>query len=176
MCTGAEIALIAAAVVSATATVAQADAAANEAKAQGLLRQQQAERQRELARLQEERQRRDSERLQGRQRAFLAASGVDPAAGSALLLQENLARDAEFNALLTRAQGEADARALDYQARLDRQRARNLRTAGYLNAGTTLLTKGGQVYASQPSAPPSTSAPAPAVQSFLYHNYRTPYD
>lgn len=145
MCTGTEIALIAAA-ASATATVAQAEAAAKEAKAQAAFRQQQAERQREIARIQEERQRRDSERLKGAQRARLAASGVDPAAGTALLLQENLAGDSEYNALLTRAQGAADAQALDYQAQLDRLRGRNGRTAGYLNAGTTLLNAGSKNY------------------------------
>lgn len=141
------IALVTAAVVAAASAIAQGKAAANQAKAQGALHQSQAERQREIARLQETRQRRDAERVQGSQRARLAASGIDPAAGTALMQQESLAGESEFNALLTRAQGEGDARSLDFQAQLDRLRGRNARTAGYLNAGTTLLTRGGNAYA-----------------------------
>jgi hypothetical protein len=133
-------ALAAAAAMSATAAIAQGEAAASEAKAQAALRDQQAQRQREVAAFQEERARRDAERVQGAQRARLAATGVDPAAGTALLLQEELAGQSEFNALLARAQGEGDARLTEHQARIDRLRGRNARTAGYLRAGTTLLT------------------------------------
>ena len=134
------VAMAAAAAMSATAAIAQGRAAANEAKAQAALRDQQAQRQREVAAFQEERTRRDAERVQGAQRAHLAAAGVDPAAGTALLLQEELAGQSEFNALLARAQGDGEAQLVEHQARIDRLRGRNAQTAGYLRAGTTLLT------------------------------------
>jgi hypothetical protein len=138
-------AIIAAAALSATAAIAEGRAAANEAKAQAALRDQQARRQREVAAYQEDRTRRDAERVQGAQRARLAASGIDPAAGTALLLQEELAGQSELNALLARAQGEGDARLLEFQANVDRLRGRNARTTGYLRAGSTLLSAGSRV-------------------------------
>jgi hypothetical protein len=136
------VTLAATAAANAAAAVQQGRAAASEAMAQAALRDQQAERQRALAAFQEDRARRDAERLQGAQRARFAAAGVDPAAGTALLLQEELAGQSEFNALLARAQGEGEARLIEHQANIDRLRGRNARTAGYLRAGTTLLSAG----------------------------------
>lgn len=64
---------------------------------------QQAETQRALAKAEEQKLRRRQSRNLSALSAQLAARGLDPSAGSALLLQENSAAESEFDALLARA-------------------------------------------------------------------------
>lgn len=73
---------------------------ASGAKMQAELARRQAERERQIGAMQAQQQRERSKRTEGTQRALLAARGGDTGTGSALLVQEELAEEGEFNARL----------------------------------------------------------------------------
>ncbi|MGB0574681.1 MAG: hypothetical protein ACPGPC_00775 [Alphaproteobacteria bacterium] len=75
-----------------------------------------AERERQLNIAQNRLLRSDQSRGRSRNQAVLAARGIDPSAGSALLIQEDIAARNEFESLLARAQGLQSSIALDQQA------------------------------------------------------------
>ena len=112
---------------------------ASGAKMQAELARRQAERERQIGAMQAQQQRERSKRTEGTQRALLAARGGDTGTGSALLVQEELAEEGEFNARL--AENNAAARASQFEAEnvLQQARARQIRSAGLMRAGTTLL-------------------------------------
>lgn len=87
---------------------------------------------RKLARERERISRRESALMLGRQRAVAAAQG-STMEGSPLMVLEDTAAEAELEALHIREGGAARAAALIKQGR-------NAQTAGYLQAGDTLLT------------------------------------
>ena len=97
---------------------------------------------------------REMSRQQSSLLASLSASGADPSAGTPLLIQAMQASEAEMDRLMIAYQGQiASGRALS-QGNMDRlqaniygQRAKNEATAGYLKAGTSLLTGFGQYFA-----------------------------
>ncbi len=103
---------------------------------------QNAGRERELAQLAADDKRREGSRLAATQRARLAGAGVDPSTGTALLLQEDLAAETEFQALRIKTAGLTEAAALESEASLFGQRASAARSAGTFSAGTTLLRGG----------------------------------
>lgn len=87
---------------------------------------------RKLARERERVSRRESDLMLGRQRAVTAAQGTTME-GSPLMLLEDAAAEAELEALHIREGGEARAGALIKQGRA-------AQSAGYMQAGDTLLT------------------------------------
>ena len=109
------------------------------AKMQAELARRQAERERQIGAMQASQLREQSKRTEGTQRALLAARGGDTGTGSALLVQEELAEEGEFNARL--AENNAAARSSQFEAEnvLQQARARQIRSAGLMRAGTTLL-------------------------------------
>ena len=107
--------------------------------------QQQAAFQRQSAALEERQRRRANSALAARQRAKFGGSGIDPASGSALLAQQDLAGQAALDELTVRAVGEARARGYEQDASLNRLRASNARTQALLGAGTKLLAFGQEV-------------------------------
>ena len=110
------------------------------AKMQAELARRQAERERQIGAMQASQLREQSKRTEGTQRALLAARGGDTGTGSALLVQEELAEEGEFNARL--AENNAAARSSQFEAEnvLQQARARQIRSAGLMRAGTTLLS------------------------------------
>ena len=126
--------------VAAAGAVAEGQAKKADAEAQANIRRQQAASVLANAQLEARRQRRDESRRQASQRARLAASGVDVGSGTALLVQQQTAADAEFEALLTEAQGGRDAGRLRQEASALEKRGRNAAIGGFLNAGGSFLS------------------------------------
>ena len=75
----------------------------------------------------------------GRQRAILAASGVQLDTGSALDILEDTARTAELDALTRRANAEREAFGLSTQAGISETQSDAFRTGSYFQAGSTIL-------------------------------------
>jgi len=116
----------------------QAQARAQERQAAYL--QSQADYQAQVAQSQEASLRHNQSRQLAQMRAVLAGRGVDIGSGSPLLNQEQAAADAEFQALLLRSTGQAQAWDLAQRANLARASAAEARAAIPLDAGTTLLS------------------------------------
>lgn len=137
--TGAKIALGASTAVSAAGTIASGRAAAAQAAHQAAIAAQQAEYERQLFASQERKNRRDNNALLARQRARLAASGVDLSSGSALLAQMDAGGQAELEARMIRTSGEAKASNLLASAQLARMRGAAEKQRAIFGAGTKLL-------------------------------------
>ncbi len=128
------------------AAKAQAEAQAKASEYNASLTKIQADVARQQAGAREEQQRRGARQVMGRQRAAIAQSGVG-FIGSALDISEQSAANAELDALTTRYQGELAARGLLaqaegdlYGAKVQRVAGKQAQTAGYLQAGSSLLT------------------------------------
>lgn len=135
---------IAMAIMAAISAAAQAKASSNQASFQAAVARQQAERQKQLAAIEEARVRADVSRKLASQRARMAAAGVQPSAGSALLIAESGAGEGEFQARLTRSQGLNRAAQLEQNATLSDMKGQAARTQGKLQVATSLLRAGGQ--------------------------------
>lgn len=95
----------------------------------------------------QQRQAEAAARTQSTLRARLAASGALMGVGTPLLIQEEQAAESELEMALIGYTGMVEAERARSQAEIDRlsgeyamQRGRAGRTAGYIGAGTTLLT------------------------------------
>ena len=125
--------------MSAAGAISQGRAQQQAAGTQAELYRRQAERERQIGALNARRQRAEAARLAGTQRALLGAAGQAAGGGSALLVQEDLAGEGEFNARLAEANAEAAAGSKMMQAVLSRAEGRGARQASYFRAGTALL-------------------------------------
>ncbi|KFC08505.1 hypothetical protein GTGU_01422 [Trabulsiella guamensis ATCC 49490] len=146
MCTGVEVALVASSVLAAGGAVysgqqqkkmsdyqaAQAEADAEAAKAQ--------------ARVEADRIRKAGRAQASQANAALAASGVETGAGTALRITSGITGDAEQDAYQTILNGANQSARLNSQAQADRISGRNAATAGYISAGSSLLSAGGTAY------------------------------
>jgi hypothetical protein len=128
---------------------ANAQAAANEQNA--LMADEQARDAARRGAYDELRLRRQMSILQGQQRAMTAASGVEVDTGSPLAIQEASRREGDQDAAVIRFNAEREAwgygvQATNYRnaAAASRAEGRNAMTAGVINAGTSLLTVGGE--------------------------------
>ena len=134
------IALTAAsAAVSAAGAIAQGKAAENQAKTQAELARRSAERERQIGAMKAKQQRESNKRTEGTQRALLSATGGDPGTGSALLVQEELAEEGEFNARLTENNAAAQASQFEAERVMRLAAGKNARKASYFRAGQALL-------------------------------------
>lgn len=97
-------------------------------------------------------------------RAAIAASGIDPNSGTPLELMSDMATQGELSKKLITYQSELSARGLSQQAQLDLVNARNAKTAGYLNAASTVLTSAGKIGGSYYS--PSKAPSKPSVMDY----------
>ena len=155
MCTGVEAFLaahagkiaLAGAVISAVGAIQQGQAAAAQGQFQAGILRQQAERERQQAEADEEDFRRRQSRVLAARRAALGASGVEPAAGSPLLVSEDFAGEVELQALRIRSGGELRATRAEQQASLQRFQGRQARTSGFLRGGALLLSGAGKAFA-----------------------------
>jgi hypothetical protein len=101
-------------------------------------------------RIEEQRQRLQTARIRGAQRAGMASSGVEIDSGSPLDVLQDTAMLGELDALTIRSNAEREAygyRAqqgnLMAQSGLTRMAGRNAQTAGYISAGSSLLSTAG---------------------------------
>lgn len=147
MCTGIEIALIAGAAVSAVGAVQQGQAQQAQANLQAEIAGQQAAQARQQAAAREEDFRRNQSRVLAARRAALGASGVDPQAGSPLLVAEDFASEAELQAFRIRAGGEVTATRAEQQANLLRFQGDAAARAGFTRGGALLVSGAGKAFA-----------------------------
>ncbi|WP_139512676.1 hypothetical protein [Klebsiella michiganensis] len=78
--------------------------------------------------------------------AALAASGVDTGEGTALRVTSGITGDAEQDAYQTIFNGINTSNRLRSQAQADRISGSNAATAGYISAGSSLLSAGSKAY------------------------------
>jgi len=128
--------MVAMAVMAAVSAISagNAEKAASETQAELLARQ--ARRTEQVTALNAKRARKDADALSGSQIALLAGQGRDPGAGSALLLQEDLAEEGEHNARLIENQGLADVVDIRTRREVVLTEGKNAQRAGYLSALT----------------------------------------
>jgi hypothetical protein len=157
MCEPATLALAATAVsgvVAAGGAVMQGQAQAKQAKYQSAVERNnatiagwQATDAQQRGQIEEQRQRLATARLKGAQRAGMAANGIEIDSGSPLDVLMDTAQLGELDALTIRANAEREAYGfrsqqgnLTAQAGLTQMAGRNAVTAGYIGAGSTLLS------------------------------------
>ncbi|WP_312252723.1 hypothetical protein [Stenotrophomonas sp.] len=92
-----------------------------------------------------ERIRKASKKQRSEAVAALAASGVDVSSSTALKIDEEIARGAEEDAYLTLTGGSDRAARLNAEASGARYAGKQAQTAGYINAGTSLLNSGSNI-------------------------------
>lgn len=160
---GAVIALIGIA-VSTYAAYEQAETQQKFAKYNAKVAENQAAGERMRAQVAADQQREAHRRLIANQRATYGVSGVDVASGSPLLVIADSAKQAELDAQIILAGGEARGIGFETQAGLSRFQGRQAATAGYVNAGSTLLSgvaSTGASYARyQGTTPTASSGPS----------------
>lgn len=140
------VAALASAAVGAAGAVQQGQAAKRQAAFTAAVQRQQAERERLAAEALEKDKRRESSRLMAQRRAIMGASGVDSTTGSPLLGSEAFEAEAELAALRIRDGGEVNATRLEQSAVLQGLKGKNAQTAGYMRAGSLLISGAGKSY------------------------------
>lgn len=138
--------LLAGAGIGAIGQVAQGFAAQRAADFQAGILRQQATRERQQAESKEEDFRRNQSRVLAARRAALGASGVEPGAGSPLLVSEDFAGEVELQALRIRSGGELRTTRAEQKAVLQRFQGRQARTAGFIRGGALLLSGAGKAF------------------------------
>lgn len=161
--TAALIMTAAAAAVSAVGSIQQGNAQAKAYKYNAQIEEQNAVQARDAASAQAGQVDRDNKRKIAEAMAAYGASGVDVNQGSPLDVLSDLATEGELSKRIVLYQGELTARGDQQQAGLDRMNASSAQTAGYINAGATVLGAAGKV-AGGYSAP--TKTPAAAAPNF----------
>lgn len=126
--------------------IQQAQAANQQAQLQAGVLRQQATRDRQVAASNEEDFRRRQSAVLAKRRAGLGASGVDPAAGSPLLVSEDFAGEVELNALRIRSGGETRATRAEQQANLQLFAGRAKRQQGFVRGGALLVSGAGRAF------------------------------
>ena len=133
------ITTLASAAVSAAGSIAQGNAAKSAANYNAAVARQNADIARANATADADRQREQAGRLAGRQRAATGASGITPE-GSPLDVMADSALSAELDALTTQYRGELQARSYGQDATLQGMRGSAAQEAGYIGAGSALLS------------------------------------
>lgn len=146
MCTGIEIAAVASTVLAAGGAVAQGQQQRKMANYQANQAQADAEAQRAAAKVEADKIRKAGRQQAAAANAALAASGVETGEGTALRITSGITGDAEEDAYTTIMNGYNQGARLNAQAQADRISGRNAATAGYINAGSSLLSAGGTAY------------------------------
>lgn len=146
--TGIETALlIGGTLVSAMGAIQQGNAAAAAADYNARLAEQNATIATQQAAEKERQQRILARKQIGSARAAYGASGVTME-GSPLDVLEESAYNSELDALTLRYGGQIESMGLRNQAALERMQGKSAKTAGYMNAGSSLLLGGAKAYGS----------------------------
>ncbi|EIF5923898.1 hypothetical protein LF028_001286 [Salmonella enterica] len=146
MCTGLEVAAIGASVLSAGGALYSGQQQKKMANYQAAQAEADAEAAQSAARVEADRIRKAGRAQAAQANAALAASGVDTGEGTALRIQSGIVGDAEQDAYQTILNGVNQGARLNSQAQADRISGKNASTAGYINAGSSLLSAGGTAY------------------------------
>jgi len=146
------------AAASAASAIAQGEAEARAAEFNASIAEQQAAREQEIAARDAAEFGRNADRVMSSQRALFAGSGLE-VTGSALGVVTDTAGEAAFEELNILAGGDARAAGLRLQAKLSKQRGKNARTAGFLNAGTSVLGAASQAAGSGFFGKPASVTP-----------------
>ena len=141
------------AVLSAVSTLATTGASFMQSSSQSAgagmqaeLARRQAAREAQIGQMQAAQQRERNKRTEGTQRGLLAgASGGDPGTGSALLVQEELAEEGEFNARIIENNAAARVASARADEVLQRSRINQFEQAGLMRSGSALLKGGTQI-------------------------------
>ncbi len=141
-------AMVASAAVQAVGTISQGRAANQAAKFEANQLQQQAERDRQLAAQQASELRDAESRRQAALRARVAGGGAT-LEGSPLAVLTDLAGEAEFQAIRTVVSGETAANRAQGKAAIRRFEGRNAQRAGFIQAGSTLLSAASKSFGKQ---------------------------
>ena len=142
MCTGYEIAMVAAAVVGAGASIDSANKQADAAEETGRNLASQSGQEQDAANAQADQIRKAARRQRAAAEASFAAGGVDVGVGSAIAVDNEIARGGEFDALNAIITGGRGADSLTQEAVAYGKQARNAKMAGYGQAASSLLSAG----------------------------------
>ncbi|AXS56981.1 hypothetical protein [Klebsiella pneumoniae] len=146
MCTGVEIAAIGASVLAAGGAVYSGQQQKKMSNYQAAQAEADAEASQKAARVEAERIRKAGARQAAAANAAMAASGVETGEGTALRITSGITEDAEQDAYQTILNGVNSSNRLQSQAQADRISGGNAATAGYINAGGSLLSAGATAY------------------------------
>lgn len=142
MCTGFEVALLAAAAAGTGTAIYSANQAAAAAEQQGRSLASQAGQQQDAAAAQAEQIRKAAKRQRAAAEASFAAGGVDVGVGTPIAVDNEIARGGELDALNTIITGGRGADSLTQEAIAYGKQANAARMAGYGQAASTLLSAG----------------------------------
>ncbi|EBX6685520.1 hypothetical protein DS275_04015 [Salmonella enterica subsp. salamae serovar Sofia] len=146
MCTGVEVALVASSVLAAGGAVYSGQQQKKMSNYQAAQAEADAKAAQASARVEAERIRKAGRAQAAQANASLAASGVETGEGTALRIQSDIVGDAEQDAYQTILNGVNQGAKLNAQAQADRISGKNASTAGYISAGSSLLSAGGTAY------------------------------
>ena len=146
MCTGVEIAAIGASVLAAGGAVYSGQQQKKMSNYQAAQAEADAEASQKAARVEADRIRKAGARQAAAANAAMAASGVETGEGTALRITSGVTEDAEQDAYQTILNGVNSSSRLQAQAQADRFTGSNASTAGYINAGSSLLAGGSKAY------------------------------
>lgn len=146
MCTGVEIAAIGASVLAAGGAVYSGQQQKKMSNYQAAQAEADAEASQKAARVEADRIRKAGARQAAAANAAMAASGVETGEGTALRITSGITEDSEQDAYQTILNGANSASRLQAQAQADRFSGNNAATAGYINAGSSLLSGGAKAY------------------------------
>lgn len=132
--------MMAAAAVSATATLYSADSQSKTADANAELQRREGNQVKDAAVAQAEKIRKAGRAAAGQAKAALAASGVSIGEGTPVRINEEINRDSESDAYSTLLTGSRRQQAANDQAGMLENEGNTAKTAGYMNAGATLLS------------------------------------
>lgn len=162
MCTGAEIAIIGLAAAGTTATVysqvQQGKAAEAQAETEAELQRREAAAEKDAAIAQAEKIRKAQRYAIASANAANAASGVQIGEGSAGIINEQIYKDSEDDAFSTLLTGTRRQRYGEAQSGITLTQGRNAKTAGYLNATSSLLAGGASMAKGWKSSKNTTAA------------------
>ena len=146
MCTGFEIAMLAAGAVSAGSAIISGQQQAAAAEAQAISAQNQADAEADAARAQAEKIRKAGRAQKGEANAALAKSGVKLGEGTALEVQKEITKNVEQDAFSALLSGSRIKRTGDEQASMIRASGDAAAMSGYMGAAGTVLSTGAKAY------------------------------
>lgn len=137
---------LAAAAVGAATAIYQADTAKNTAEANTELQRREGNNKKDAAVAQAEKIRKAARAQASQANAALAASGVAIGEGTALRINEQIYQDSESDAYSTLLTGVRQQRTNEGMALISQTEGKAAKTAGYLNATSSLLSSGSGAY------------------------------
>jgi len=140
MCTGAEIALIATAVVGTTSAIYSGQVQKETAEVNAELARREGDAAKDAAVAQAEKIRKAARAQEGQANAALAASGVAVGEGTPIIINEDIIKRSEDDAYSTLLTGNRQRQTANNQAGVLQYQGQAAQTAGTLNAASSLLS------------------------------------